>query len=210
MFLERYKIKGVLIVRRFICGFILSVFLFASVPSTAGELSENIKNVTDKLVTIVTDEKLLDIERDAERRRLIRDAVDEIFDWNAFSSRALGRHWGKRTNDEKKEFVDLFSQLLERTYMDKTRQYSGEKVIFLNEILDGDYGVAETSVVTKDGKEVDVKYRAQKDNGKWMVYDIQVEGVSLVNNYRVQFNDIITKSSYEELVKRLKEKVETE
>ena len=195
---------------RFIFGFILSVFFIITAPVDAGELSDDIKKVTDKLIVIVTDEKLLAVERDTERRKLIREAVDEIFDWEAFSRRALGRHWRKRTDKEKKEFVDLFGKLLERTYMDKTRQYSGEKVTFLDEIIDGEYGVAETMVVTNDGKEIAVNYRAQKEKGKWWVYDIQIEGVSLVNNYRVQFNDIITKSSYEELVKRLKEKIEAE
>ena len=193
---------------RFIYGFILFAFLFITAPVNAGELSDNIKKVTDKLIIIVTDEKLQAIDRDAERQKLIREAVDEIFDWEAFSKRALGRHWKKRTVKEKKEFVDLFGKLLERTYMDKTRQYSGEKVFFLDEVIDGEYGVAETMVVTSDGKEIAVNYRAQKENGEWWVYDIQIEGVSLVNNYRVQFNDIITKSSYEELVKRLKEKIE--
>jgi phospholipid transport system substrate-binding protein len=210
MFLERFKISGALIMHRLIYGFILSVFIFITATVNAGELSDNIQKVTDKLIFIVTDEKLLAIERNAERRKLIRDAVDEIFDWEAFSRRALGRYWRNRTEKEKKEFVDLFGKLLERTYIDKTRQYSGEKVVFLNEIIDGEYGVAETMVMTSDGKEIAVNYRAQKENGKWWVYDIQIEGVSLVNNYRVQFNDIITKSSYEELVKRLKEKIESE
>ena len=195
---------------RFISGFLLSILLFVSFPVNAGELSDDIKKVTDKLINIVTDEKLMPLDRDAERRKLIRDAVNEIFDWEAFSRRALGRHWKKRTDKEKKEFVDLFGKLLERTYMDKTRQYSGEKVVFLNEIIDGDYGVAETNVITSDGKKIAVNYRAQKEKGKWRVYDIQVEGVSLVNNYRVQFNDIITKSSYDELVRRIKEKVGSE
>ncbi|MBN2059723.1 MAG: ABC transporter substrate-binding protein [Deltaproteobacteria bacterium] len=195
---------------RYIYGFILSAFFIFTFPAAAGELLDDIKRATDKLITVVSDEKLLDMEHDAERRKLIREAVDEIFDWEAFSRRALGRHWRGRTDNEKKEFIELFGKLLERTYMDKTRQYSGEKAIFLKEIVDGDYGVAETSVLTSDGKEVEVIYRAQKKEGKWRVYDVQVEGVSFVNNYRVQFNDIITKSSYAELVRRLNEKIEPE
>lgn len=191
---------------------ILSILIILALDFTvhAGELSDRVKRTTDKLIAIVTDADLMPMERDAERRQLIRDAVNEIFDWEAFSMRALGRHWRNRTDKEKKEFVALFGELLERTYMDKTRQYSGEKVNMLGEEIDGDYGVVKTEVILSNGKTVPVDYHAKKEDGKWYVYDIRIEGVSLVNNYRVQFNDILVKSSYDELVKRLKAKISSE
>ncbi|MFC1868737.1 phospholipid-binding protein MlaC [Thermodesulfobacteriota bacterium] len=187
----------------------LMVSLAFAIPSTvmAGEATDRIKNTTDKLIAIVTDPDLEPIEMAGKRNRLIRAAVDEVFDWEEFSQRALARHWRKRTNDEKKEFISLFGQLLERTYMDKSRSYSGEKIVFLDESIDGNYGVVTARVTLKSGKEVEIDYRVIKKDGIWFVYDVYVEGVSLVNNYRVQFKSIIMKSSYKELVTRLKAKL---
>jgi phospholipid transport system substrate-binding protein len=149
-------------------------------------------------------------EMEEQRNRMIREAVDEVFDWEAFSQRAMGRHWKKLTDDEKKEFISLFGQLLERTYMNKTRQYSGESIVFLNEDIDGKYGVLEAKILTENGMEIPVIYSMMQKNGAWIVYDVSIEGVSLVNNYRNQFNNILTKSSYEELKSRLESKLEEE
>ena len=186
------------------------LFLLSVIPAAAvaGEATDRIKNTTDKLIEIVQNKDLDAPEMAEKRARMIRDAVDEVFDWEAFSQRALSRHWRNRTPEEKKEFISLFGKLLERTYMDKTRQYSGEKVDFISEEIDGKYGVVKAVVMTNEKGEVNIEYRVSKEKGTWFVYDVLVEGVSLVNNYRVQFNDIIMRSSYEELVKRLKEKLE--
>jgi phospholipid transport system substrate-binding protein len=184
--------------------------LFFAFPSlvNAGELTDRIKRATDRLIAIVTDPELQSLEMEHKRNIMIRKAVDEIFDWEAFSQRAMARHWRKLSKSEKEEFVYLFGQLLERTYMDKTRQYSGEKMIFLNETIEKKYGIVEAKVITKDGTEIPVNYSAFKKQGEWFIYDVYVAGISLVNNYRVQFNDIITRSSYEELKARLKSKLE--
>jgi phospholipid transport system substrate-binding protein len=122
--------------------------------------------------------------------------------------RALATHWAKRTPQERKEFVPLFSDLLERTYMKKVEDYSGEKVLYEGETRDGDYAVVKVKIVTKKNKDISVEYRLKKEGNNWLVYDVSILGVSLVNNYRTQFNSIISQSSYENLVKKLKEKVE--
>jgi len=179
-------------------------------PVLAGAPTDRIKRITDRLIAIVSDPALMPPEKKTEREKMLRKAVDEMFDWEAFSQRALAKHWRKRTAEEKKEFIVLFGKLIERTYMDKTRQYSGEKAIFLKETIDGKYGVVEAKVVTKGNREVAVSYRVIHNGINWFVYDIQIEGISLVSNYRSQFNSIIMKSSYQELVKRLREKVEQE
>lgn len=188
---------------------ILPVHLIAN-PLTvgAGELTDAVKKTTDKLIEIVLDHSLNAPEMEEQRDRMIREAVDEVFDWEAFSQRAMGRHWKKLTDDEKKEFISLFGQLLERTYMNKTRQYSGESIVFLNEDIDGKYGVLEAKILTENGMEIPVIYSMMKENGAWSVYDVSIEGVSLVNNYRNQFNNILTKSSYKELKNRLESKLE--
>jgi phospholipid transport system substrate-binding protein len=122
------------------------------------------------------------------------------------SRRSLGRHWAQRSEQEKKEFVRLFGQLLERTYIDKVEGYSGEKVNYLGERVDGDYAEVEVKIVTKKNTEIMVLYKLRTRDQKWWVYDMVIEGVSLVNNYRTQFTDILAKSSFEGLMKKLKEK----
>jgi phospholipid transport system substrate-binding protein len=122
--------------------------------------------------------------------------------------RSLARHWAQRTAEEKKEFVHLFAELLERTYMSKVEGYSGEKVRYQRETVDGDYAVVKVKILTQKSKDIPVEYRLKKEGDDWLVYDVSIEGVSLVNNYRTQFTSIVLQSSYENLVKKLREKVE--
>ncbi|MGZ3493102.1 MAG: MlaC/ttg2D family ABC transporter substrate-binding protein [Thermodesulfobacteriota bacterium] len=184
--------------------FILSI----AVPVLAEEPTEAIKQTTDKILAIVTDPALKAPSKTAESERLIRQAVDERFDWEEMSRRSLATHWAKRTPEERKEFIPLFSDLLERTYMKKVEDYSGEKVLYEGESKEGDYASVKVKIVTKKNKDISVEYRLKKEGNKWFVYDVSIMGASLVNNYRTQFNSIISQSSYENLVKRLREKVE--
>jgi phospholipid transport system substrate-binding protein len=180
------------------------------VPVWAGAPVDAIKETTDKILAIITDPNLKDPAKAKERRSLIRKAVDERFDWKEMSRRSLARHWLKRTEEEKQAFVSLFGRLLERTYMDKVEDYSGEKVIYAGEVIDGEYGVVEVKIVTTKETEIPVIYKLREKEEDWLVYDISIEGVSLINNYRVQFNNMLARSSYEKLVKKLQEKVAEE
>jgi phospholipid transport system substrate-binding protein len=179
-----------------------------TVPGLAGEPTEKIRQITDKILSIVSDPALKDPSKVKERRNLIRSAVDERFDWEEMARRSLARHWDQRTAEEKKEFVRLFADLLERTYMGKVEDYSGEKVRYEGETTEGDYAVVKIKIVTKKNKDILVDYRLKKRGNDWFVYDVSIEGVSLVNNYRTQFNSIILQSSYENLIKKLREKGE--
>jgi len=189
---------------------ILSISIFLTIPMTvtAGEPTDKIKAVSDKLIAIVFDNSLKAPEMKDKREQMVFEIVDGLFNWEEFSRRALARHWGKRTENEKKEFISLFRQLVERTYMDKAGQYSGGKVVFLDEKIEGDYGNVSTQVLTSAGTQIPVEYRVIKKDGVWWVYDVNIEGVSLVNNYRSQFNNILIKSSFEDLLNRLKENIE--
>ena len=195
---------------KYIKQLLVFFFLFFTVPSfvMAGEPTDRIKVASDKLIAIVFDNSLKTPEMKDKRDQMVTEIVDGLFDWQEFSRRTLARHWSKRTEDEKKEFISLFRQLVERTYMAKAGQYSGGKVIFLDEKIEGDYGNVSTQILTSAGTQISVEYRVIKKDGVWWVYDVYIEGVSLVNNYRGQFNDILIKSSYEDLVRRLKEKLE--
>jgi len=176
------------------------------VSSWAGEPTQQIKQTTDKILAILSNPSLKGPAQAEERKKVIGQTVDERFDWEEMSRRSLARHWAERTPEEKKEFLGLFRDLLERTYLDKVDDYSGEAVTYEGDTIDGNYASVKLKIVTSKGKEIPVEYRVMKKQTHWFVYDITIEGVSLVNNYRSQFNSILSKSPYSELLKKLKDK----
>ncbi len=188
--------------------FVLLILVSAASVSVAGEPTEDIRKTTDRIIAIVTAPGLKEADKAREKSRQIRNVVDERFDWEEMSKRTLARYWKDRTQNEKKEFVDLFGKLLERTYLDKVEGYSGEKVLYVGEKVQGKYAMVAVRIVTKQETEVQVDYRLQKKGEEWLVYDISIEGVSLINNYRKQFDSIMTRSSYKDLIEKLRSKVE--
>jgi len=190
----------------------LFLLLFLAIPSfvMAEGATERIKIISDNLFSIISDKSLQTPEMKEKREQMIMEAVDGGFRWEEFSRRAMARHWSKRTEDEKMAFISHFKQLIKRTYMDKSGQYSGGKVEFLEEKIDGEYANVKTRLISPAGTQTPVDYRMIKKDGVWWVYDVYIEGVSLVSNYRTQFNDILIKSSFEDLLNRLKEKIEKE
>lgn len=183
----------------FIVGFSLNAF--------AGDPMETIKKTTDKIVGIVSSPELKGPEKQKEREKLIRAAVDEIFDREEMSRRTLAIHWRGRTAAEREEFMKLFENLLEQTYIDRVEAYSGEKVNYEGERIQGNYALVRVKIMTKEGADIPVAYRMIKKNNDWFVYDVSIQGVSLINNYRTQFNSIIERSSFKELIKKLRAKV---
>lgn len=187
----------------------LAFLLFSVFPgkeADAGEPTEQVKQTVDAVIQILNNGELRKTERLDERRSKIREAVKKSFDFEEMAKRSLALHWRDRTPGERKEFISLFSDLLEDVYIRKIERYEDEKVLYTNERTDGRYATVSTVVVTAKETEIPVNYRIFKKSGKWEVYDIVIEGVSLVNTYRSQFNQIIRSGSYEELVIRLKKK----
>ncbi len=172
----------------------------------AGEATDQVKQTVDAVLDVLNDKELKKPENRELRTKKIREIVDKRFDFEEMAKRSLALNWGKRTPEERKEFVTLFSDLLENTYIRKIERYENEKVAYLDERITGQYAVVRTKIVKQQESEIPVEYRIFKKADKWEVYDIIVEGVSLVNNYRSQFSQIIRSSSYEELVKKLKNK----
>lgn len=164
------------------------------------------KRNSDRILKILKDPDLKGKSKEAEKRLLLRKIADERFDWEEMARRCLAIHWAERTPEERKEFVSLFADLLERSYMGKIEGYKDEKIVFQKQKIDGDYAVVESIILTQREVEVPINYRLRKKDSDWLIYDVSIEGVSLVNNYRTQFNNIITSSSYQELVKRMKTK----
>jgi phospholipid transport system substrate-binding protein len=173
----------------------------------ASEITESVKQTIDSVVGIVSREDLKNNEKKAERRALIREIVSKKFSYYEMSRRALSKHWKERTAEEKKEFIDLFGKLLENSYANKIENYTGEKIIYVDEKKKGNVALVKT-ILQKNNDEVPVNYKLVKLDNDWKIYDFIVEGVSMIKNYRAQFKKIIHKSSYEELVSKLKKKLE--
>ncbi|MCE5312120.1 MAG: ABC transporter substrate-binding protein [Nitrospiraceae bacterium] len=174
--------------------------------AAAGEVTDQIRVSIDKVIDIVKNKDLKKPENTSKRRSLIRKAISEHFAFDEMAKRSLGMHWRGRTDAEKKEFVALFTDLLERSYINKIESYSDEKIAYISESVENDHAVVRTRMVTTRNVEIPVDYKAFKEGNKWFVYDVVIEGVGLVNNYRTQFNKIIRSSSYQDLVKRMKNK----
>jgi phospholipid transport system substrate-binding protein len=184
--------------------------VWAPAESVAGPATDQVKGTVDQVLKILTDPTLKGETKVQERRAKIRQVVLQRFGFTEMSKRSLGRYWSERTPEERTEFVRLFTDLLERAYIDRVDGYTGEQVVYLGESVDGDYSEVRSKIVTKRNQEIPILYRLQKNNANWEVYDVIVEGVSLVNNYRTQFSKIIRTSSYQGLVKKMQVKLEGE
>jgi len=176
----------------------------------AGPATDQVKGTVDQVLKILADPALKGEKKLRERRAKIRQVVLQRFGFTEMSKRSLGRYWSERTPEERTEFVRLYTDLLERAYIDRVDGYTGEQVVYLGELVDGDYSEVKSKIVTKRNQEIPILYRLQKTNANWEVYDVIVEGVSLVNNYRTQFSKIIRTSSYQVLVKKMQVKLEGE
>lgn len=185
----------------------LVLFFACPSPSSAGEPTEQLRAAVDRVIGILNDEALKRPENSDERRAAIRRAVEKRYDFREMSARALALHWRQRTREEKDEFTALFADLIEQTYIRKIERYEDEEVLYGDEKVDGDYATVRTSIVSGEN-EIPVVYRMHKEGGEWLVYDVVIEGVSLVNNYRTQFRSIIASGSYERLVEKIRDKVE--
>jgi phospholipid transport system substrate-binding protein len=186
--------------------FLSAVVLCFAGDAFAGLPTDQLKASIDKVLNILNDKTLKAPAMKAKRREVLMNLSNEVFDWNEMAKRSLGIYWKDRTPDEQREFVKLFTVLLENTYIDKIESYSGEKIIYSKETVEDQYALVETKIITRQDTEVAVNYWMFNKSGRWFVYDISVEGISLVKNYRTQFNEIMARSTYQELLKKLKEK----
>lgn len=186
--------------------FLLFFSALAPSLSTAGAPTEQIEASVDKILAILKNPQLKPSARIKERRDQLRQAISSRFNFAEMARRSLGSHWRRLSSKEQEEFVLLYTDLLERAYVDRIETYSDEKFVYLRENLDRDYAEVMSRIVTDKGQEYSLNYKVHLLNGEWKVYDVVIENISLVNNYRSQFSRIIANSSYEELVRRMKEK----
>ena len=178
---------------------------FTHSQALAGPPTDSMKGTIDEVLRIIRDKELKEAAKAEERRALLEKVVAERFDYQEMSRRALGAPWNQLSDKDKQEFVSLFQTLLTSSYAEKVESYSGEGVQYLNERTEKDYAEVRTKILS--GKtEIPLDYRLINRGTDWRVYDVVVDGVSLVNNYRGQFTKILRASSYPELVDQLRKK----
>jgi len=194
--------------KRFMLLSLLMVFIwpaavYAGAPQVAVEKTFN------KVLDVLKDPSLKGPDSKKIKTEKLRLIYKDMFDEMEFSRRTLTRNWNKFTPEQRQEFVDLFEQVLEKTYLDKILDYSNEKIVFYKETMAAaDKAEIESKVITSS-KEIPIFYRMILKNGQWKVYDVVVENVSLVQNYRTQFNEILAAGTPEKLLETLRQKVKT-
>jgi phospholipid transport system substrate-binding protein len=202
------KLKRLLGPHIAVMGAMLALWIaLSAVPSYAGAPTDAMKATIDEVLRIVRENELKQPNKADERRQMLERVVEARFDYQEMSRRALGAPWNTLSDQEKQEFVGLFRTLLTNSYADKIETYSGEGVQYLNERTEKEYAEVRTKVLS--GKtEIPLDYRLINKTNDWRVYDVVVDGISLVNNYRGQFTKIIKSSSYADLVEQLRKKSE--
>ena len=185
---------------------LLAVLLMLPVQVLAGGATDAVKTQIDKMLTRMQTPEFKALARDAQIKE-IRAIVNEVFDWQELSRRTMGREWKKFSPDQQKEFVTLFGELLENIYADRILAYTREKIEFgkETELKKGTVEV-ESYIITIDNKKIPLFYRLTNKSGQWRVYDVVIEGVSMVKNYRGQFRQILSKKKPEDLLQILRKK----
>ncbi|PYN14630.1 MAG: organic solvent tolerance ABC transporter substrate-binding protein [Candidatus Rokuibacteriota bacterium] len=186
----------------------IGILALSATAAPADSPTAALRGAVDAALKILEDPALKGDARVRERRLALSRVAEQAFDFPEIARRVLGRYWRERTAGEREEFTMLFRDLVERTYSSLLDRYGGEKVVYLDESVDGDFARVQTNVVTPRGTVVRVAYSMLQHDGRWLIVDISVENVSYVVNYRSQFNEIIQASSFPALLKRLRAKVE--
>jgi len=191
-----------------VMGLAILLLLREPVCAVAGVPGDQVRQTADKLLAILKDPQLKGGNKKSERRDKLKEVLYQRFDFTEMAKRSLGSEWRRRSPEEQKEFVKLFTDLLERAYLDKIESYNGEDIQYLKEREeDNDYAQVDTKLVDNKGQEFAINYRLYNMKGNWKVYDVVIENVSIVNNYRAQFTRVLASSSYEELINRMKGKL---
>ena len=204
--------KHIISKHKFLFLVTIAVFLLAGYrQGTSASIRQDgpmiqMKEAVDQILVIMRGEQFSQPETRADEKKRIVAILQQHFDFEEMSMRTLARYWKERTPEEKQYFMKLFTRLLENTYVDRVDTYSGELLVFTGEKIKGRYAEVYSNFV-KNNLEVPVYYRLKNDNGSWKVYDVIIEGVSLIRNYRTQFQSILDRENYQELVKKMEEKV---
>lgn len=193
------KMIGLLIIPLILIAFSLKAY--------AGVPLDTIQAHVNDVLDVLRDPAFKDESAKDTKQQKIASIADAMFDFSELSKRTLGNEWKKLNKEQHREFIDLYRQILEKAYMGRIMEYSDEKVIFDKETMLSDNKAEVQSHIVTSSKEIPIFYRLIIKDGEWRVYDVIIEGVSLIKNYRSQFKDILSKRSPDELLKILREKV---
>ena len=196
-------------VKNYIMPVIMVLILAIPCSSYGTEPLDALRIPVDQVTALLKDPKYQNPEQKELQREKIWEAITRVFDFREMAKRALGRNWNKFTPEQRKEFTHLFSELLGNMYTTKMQgKYEDEKVVYLSQkIASGSKARVKTKIVSRN-MDIPVNYNMIKRNGSWKVYDVNIEGISLIKNYRSQFNQILSKDSPTYLIDRLKGKIE--
>ena len=188
-------------------GLLIAWMVITGGVAWAGAPTEALKQAIDEVLAVLEDPTLKEPGKKEERRKKLETVISKRFNFQEMAKRTVGSEWAKRTQEERKDFVDSFRTLLSNSYLGRIENYSGEKIHYLKEITDGDHAEVRTEIDT--GKsQVPIDYKMESGGGEWRVYDVVVEGTGLVSNYREQFKRILRKESFEALSKTIRDKAD--
>jgi len=174
--------------------------------SSAGGPTEQVRATVDKVLVMVKNPNLKSPAQKKNLQARLAEVIYPRFDFTEMAKRTLGPHWGRRTAEEQREFVSIFAALLGRSYSDKIESYRSQNVLYTREIEDKNYAEVDTTIVSDTQEKVSINYKLHNVDKDWKVYDLVIEDISMINNYRSQFNRVIARSSFDELLRVLKEK----
>ena len=178
-------------------------------PVLAGPAAEQLSSQIDRVLAVLGDPAMRGDDRLGPRRQAIRRVTDELIDWNEMGRRTLGAHWQTLPDGDRTAFVALFSELLNRAYLKNLDRYDGEKIVVNNDTVDGDRAVVQARVVDRNGHSgMPLDFAMVRDGDRWRVWDIRMQGTSMVGGYKAQFARLLQTESYDTVLQRLRERVD--
>ena len=190
-------------------GFSLGLGVSAPSPASAGQPAEQLTSQIDRVLAVLGDPTFKGNERVSPRRQAVRQLTDDLIDWNEMGRRTLGAHWQTLPDGDRTAFVALFSELLNRAYLKNLDRYDGEKIVVTGDSLDGDRAVVQARIVGRDGHNgMPLDFAMVRDGERWRVWDIRMQGTSMVGGYRAQFARLLQTEPYDSVIRRLRERVD--
>jgi phospholipid transport system substrate-binding protein len=191
--------------KKWAAAIVVLIVAWAADSLGAGPVTEQVKSTVDDVVGVLKDPRLQPDAKKKERRERLRQIIGARFDFEEMARRSLGQHW-QRHAARKQEFVPVFTHFVQDSYVGQIEAYRDEKILYTRERLENNFAQVDTKVVKGNGDEIPIHYRLHLIGGQWKVYDVLIENISLVNNYRSQFHRILSSASFDDLLKRLREK----
>ena len=195
--------------RIIIAALIGALLLTMPVPSQAGSAAEDINLQAERVLAVLADPQLKTAGQERARRQAVRRVAEDAIDFNETGRRTLGTHWEARSEADRQMFVSLFTDLLDRAFLRHVDRWDGEKLVVAGDTVEGDRAIVHTRVLLRDGSQVPVDLAVVRNGARWRVWDVRAMGSSLVSSYRAQFGRMLQATPYEEMLAKLRAKVDS-